>query len=204
MEHARCRYERRGVLTRAEIDEVIGYDFVSGPSTVRAQVRRYYLKVKEQVSPKRADQMLRETERLHLDQVHTDEEAHDLCVILSRYIHGFVIYPDLLPEVRDEMSRKYQLPLKMMTVKTEKPYHVWHHGERSTRVQWKAWRQGRPTILGYGMTEDEAIADLRYLVQPDHDGTLDGLGKPKGCVVGGNMHPVAEMVAHNKGLFPSK
>ncbi len=51
------------------------------------------------------------------------------------------------------------------------------------------------------MTEERAIDDLRYCVQPDHDGTLDGLGKPQGTIIGGNHFTPAEAAAHNRVAF---
>ena len=33
-------------------------------------------------------------------------------------------------------------------------------------VRWLAWRQGRPRVRGYGLTEEEAIYDLVHNVQP--------------------------------------
>ena len=68
-------------------------------------------------------------------------------------------------------------------------------------VQVKAYREGRETVLGYGNGEQEAIDDLKYAVQPDWDGTLDGEGKPQGCAIGGNVFPISGIVEHNKSLF---
>jgi len=67
--------------------------------------------------------------------------------------------------------------------------------------RWKAWREGRPTVLGYGLTEENAINDLKYNVQPDHDGTLDGEGVPKGPLIGGNMFSRRQREDNNRGQF---
>lgn len=75
-------------------------------------------------------------------------------------------------------------------------------GGRDKTVRWKAWREGRPTVLGYGMTRLEAIEDVMYRVQPDHDGDLDHMGTPRGGpVVGGNMYTDSSMRGWNKSLF---
>jgi hypothetical protein len=174
MARSKLYYAERGNLSSAEIEELVTYEYGGGPRTVQEQVRRYYLLLKVE-NPKAAKKLLKGANRIQLENIHTETDACDLCILLSRHINGFVIYPDYTQEARDEMTRKYQLPLKTMTAKAEKPYNVWHHGE-CMRAEWKAWRQGRPNILGYGMSEEEAVNDLRYRVQPDHDGTLDGLG----------------------------
>ena len=55
-----------------------------------------------------------------------------------------------------------------MKIETEK-YHIPYlinQGYGSRRVQYKAWRIQRPSVFGYGMTEDEAIDNLVHDVQP--------------------------------------
>ncbi len=198
MARAKCMYIENGNLTEAEAEELVGYEFVAGPATVECQIRWYFLKIKHN-RPKAAAQILKEVEPLLSQGVRTEQEVHDLSVVLVRYIDGFVIYPELTQEMSDEMAQEFPRPLKTLTVMADKPYQVWHR--KSQRVQWKAWRQGRPTVLGYGMTEQEAIDDLRYRVQPDHDGTLDGLGAPKGPTIDGNMFTSGELLKYNKGLF---
>ena len=66
---------------------------------------------------------------------------------------------------------------------------------------WKAWRDGRSNVIGYAMTKKGAINDLKYSVQPDHDGTLDGAGVPKGTLIGDNMFSRRQMEDHNKSQF---
>lgn len=198
MARARSLYIENGKLTEAEVEELVGYECVAGPTTVDGQIRRYFLIVKHN-RPKAAAQMLKRAKPLLEKGVRTEQEIHDLSLVLVQYINGFVICPEVTQEIRDEMAREFPLPLKTLTAMAEKPYHVWRR--KSDQVQWKAWRQGRPTILGYGMTEEEAIDDLRYRVQPDHDGTLDGLGTPKGAIINGSMFSAREILQHNKVMF---
>ncbi len=199
MTRARHDYQSSGNLTAAEIDERLGYEFVAGATTVREQVRCYYLMVKE-LHPDKAEQLRRETEPLLRKGVQIEQEVHDLSVVLARYISGFMISSEPTPEMRVEMAQDFPLPLETVAVRANKPYQVWRNG-RSVTVQWKAWRRGRPTVLGYGITQDEAVADLRYNVQPDHDGTLDGLGTPKGPTIFGNMFTEQEVIDHNRGRY---
>lgn len=186
-----------GHFTSEEIEEYIGYEFVDGPGTVYKQIRRYYLLLTSRGRRKQADEMLAETASFLDRRVEKEQDVHDLSVILARYISGFHVHPDLPQEVLDEKAQEFSLPLKTVTVRADQPYRVWHH-EESQWAQWKAWRQGRPTVLGYGPTETAAIEDLRYVVQPDHDGTLDGLGAPTGPIIGGNSFSPEERIAHNK------
>jgi hypothetical protein len=199
MANARRRLAEGGNLTSSEVEEFIGYDFIAGPTTVENQIRRYFLIVKSD-NPGRAVQLLKETEPLLKKGVRTDQEIHDLSLVLNRFISGFILTLPLTREMRDEISQNFSRPLKMITIESNEPYQVWRRG-RSQWAKWKAWRQGRPTTLGYGMTEEEAVYDLRYRVQPDHDGTLDGLGTPKGPAIGGNMFSTRYVTRHNKGRF---
>ena len=201
MDNARRMYASNRNLTNDEVEEYLGYEFVAGPVAIEDQVRRYFLMVKSQ-RPKKALQLLKETKPLLKRGVRTEQEVHDLSLVLARYISGFVINAPLTQEMRDEMAQEFPRPLKIITVMSEEPYFVWRG--RSQLAKWKAWRQGRPTVLGYGMTEEEAVDDLRYRVQPDHDGTLDGLGSPKGPVIGGNMLSAGHVTHHNRGRFSQK
>ena len=199
MERTKLRYKEVGNLSSGEIEEIIGYDFIAGPDTVRKQVRRYYLQIKSR-RPEKAAQLLSEVEPLLKKGVQTEQEVHDLSIVLDRYMHGFVIFPELTQEMKNERAQNFTRPLTTLTSKADKPFQVWHHG-RSITALYKAWRQGRPTIIGYGMTEQEAIDELRYVIQPDFDGTLDGLGKPSGTIIGGNMFSKDEVLKNNKGRF---
>lgn len=200
---AKERMEKRerqiGNLTEDEIQELSGYEFDAGPDTVRKQVRRYFLKLKSS-QPEKAGILLENVEPFLQKKVETEQEVYDLSIIIAEFFNGVIIHPELTPEVRAEMEQKFPLPLKTLTTMAENPYQRWD-GYKSQMVQWKAWRQGRPTVCGYGMTEQEAIDDLRYCVQPDHHGTLDGLGTPEGPIVGGNMFPREDVIRHNKGRF---
>ena len=74
-------------------------------------------------------------------------------------------------------------------------------GNGNERVTWRAWREGRPRIFGYGTSEEMAIRDLKYTVQPDWTGELDGEGTPTGALVGGNMFHPEEVVRRNSECF---
>jgi len=178
-------YQQSGNLTAAEVDELIGYDFHTGPASIRQQFRNYFLRVKCS-DQQRAALMLERAEPLLCIGVQSEQEVHDLSVIVNEYVSDFVFLSELTPEMTAEMKQDYDHPLKTITRKAEVPYKVWRQGRGQTAL-WKAWRQGRPMVSGYGMTEDEAMKDLRYNVSPDHTGELDGLGKPEGPVFGGNM-----------------
>lgn len=70
----------------------------------------------------------------------------------------------------------------------------------ATEPQFKAWRNQRPNIFGYGVTPEAAIEDLRFCVQPDRDGQWDGV-KPQGGLIWGNMFDHEDIIAHNKAKF---
>lgn len=195
----RKRWKSNKRLSVAEIEELLGYEFVVGPSSIEGQIRRYYLLVKRDCQPSRAEQMLKEVKPFLKRGVRNDQDVHDLSIVLSRHISGFVIHLPPTKEMQDEMAVKHPLPLKIRTSRASKCFQVWRG--RSKIVQYKAWRIGRPTIIGYGMTEQEAIDDLRYRVQPDLDGTLDGKGNPEGPMISGNMFDESEIVEHNKRRF---
>jgi hypothetical protein len=79
-------------------------------------------------------------------------------------------------------------------IKTEKVQH------EAREPQYKAWRIQRPNVFGYGITPDAAIEDLRFCVQPDRDGKWERV-KPQVGLIGGNMRPREEIIAHNKARF---
>lgn len=200
MDVFRQRHITGGNLTHAEIEEYVGYEFLNCPITVEDQIRCYFLKIKSG-NPQKAAQFLKETDPLLENCVYTEQEVHDLSVVLARYFNGAHIRLPYTQEMRDEMAQNFLLPLKTITCVSDVPYQVWRW-TGSQKVKWKAWRQGRPTILGYGMTEEEAIEDLWYFVCPDLDGTLDGLGVPVKPIIGGNMFSSrAETIQHNKERF---
>jgi hypothetical protein len=91
---ARKSFERRlitlGNLSRPEISELVGYEFDQGPSTVNAQVRRYYLKLKSE-HPDRASAMLDAVGSISSDANLTEPDMHALCASLSRFCSGFVL-----------------------------------------------------------------------------------------------------------------
>lgn len=196
----RQRWSMSGNLTPEEIEEMIGYHTHSCPTTVKEQVRQHILLVKDN-KPLVAEKFVTEiTPLLCKDSFTAEEEIHDISLIVSKYVSGAHIFPDKTEEILAELSHAYPLPLKTLTRAANKPYRVWISG-KSEIALWKAWRQGRPTVIGYGMTEQEAVNTLRYKVQPDHDGTLDGLGKPKGTLIGGNMLSPEVCEQHNQKQF---
>jgi hypothetical protein len=79
-------------------------------------------------------------------------------------------------------------PLKINTEMAVKPFAI-DRSRGTEMVQYKAWREGRPHVIGYGMTPEEAEYDLKNNVQPDWDGSLDGEGPYPTPAVGGNMFP---------------
>ena len=188
-----------GNLSPEEVDEFIRFEFVTGPSSVEAQVRRYYLMIKRD-RPNKADQMMSEVSYLISKGFKDERDIHDISVVLTRYINGFVVNLPPTPAMLEEMKTEFPLPLKIRVAKIgSKPCRIWRG--KSEWAKWKAWRRGRPTVVGYGMTERKAIEDLRYRVQPDHNGTLDGKGKPSGPMIGGNMSDAKDQIRHNKALF---
>ncbi len=92
------------------------------------------------------------------------------------------------------------MPLKIFTEKKDREYAVGRGGSLKY-YSWVAWRDTRPTVRGYGKTEIEAIDDLKYSVQPDWDGTLDGEGTPSGTIIGGNMFPHKQIIDNNRSRF---
>lgn len=198
---SKLRWSESKYLTLAEREEMIKFETDKPPVTVQDQFRKYLLTVKH-CNPIKAEQMAREAKPMLGFNVYTEQEIHDLSVVMSRYVNGFILHAPPTQEALDEMSQEFYLPLKTLTLGTDAPYQVWR--ERSRTVLWKAWRQGRPLVCGYGMTEQEAIDELRYNVQPDHDGTLDGLGKPKGPVIGGNMFSASDVRNHNRERYAEK
>jgi hypothetical protein len=199
--NVRRMYAANGNLTESEIEEFISYEFIARPTTLEDQIRRYFLMVKSN-RPEKAVLLFEETEPILKKDVGTDQKIHDLSLVLDRYIKGFVLIAPLTQERLDEMAQDFPRPLKMITIESDEPYQVWRG--TSQWAKWKAWRQGRPTVLGYGMTEEEAVEDLRYRVQPDHDGTLDGLGAPKGPVIGGNRFSADDVMQRNQRCFAQR
>lgn len=198
MLRAKGMYAANGNLAPNEIEELVCYEFIKSPTTLEEQIRRYFLMVKRD-SPERAARLLKEIRPLLKKDARTEQEIHDLSLVLARFVSGACLVLPLTQEARDEMAQEFPLPLKVLTLGSEEPYQVWRG--RSHWAKWKAWRQGRPAVLGYGMTEEEAVDDLRYRVQPDLDGTLDGFGVPKGPAIGGNMFSVDHVTQHNKRRF---
>jgi hypothetical protein len=93
------------------------------------------------------------------------------------------------------------VPLKIHAEMKPQPTLI-DRGRGYEKVQWVAWRESRENVKGYGMTEQEAIDNLKYAVQPDWTGELDGEGPPKGLVIGGNfLFTKEEIVSHNKKQF---
>jgi len=75
------------------------------------------------------------------------------------------------------------------------------YGEFCRPYRFQAWREGRETTLGHGMTEQGAIDHLRFAVQPDWTGELDGEGTPKGTMVFGNQFSNDDIVELNRTAF---
>lgn len=92
------------------------------------------------------------------------------------------------------------MAMRIVTEDAGQEYYVGKGGV-SVPYRWKAWRDQRPLVIGYGLTEQEAIDDLKYRVQPDHTGELDGEGAPSGPLIGGNMFGPSEIVVRNKAAF---
>jgi|GEM_PF-4243941 len=198
LQNARERYICDSRLSLTEIDELLNFEFISGPVTIEEQLRRYYLLIKRD-GLKTFDKMWKDVKPFIKKGVINDQDVHDLSVVLNKYISGFCINLPLTKEMKAEMAKEYPLPLTLCTSQAPKPYKIWRGG--SETVQFKVWRIGRPTVCGYGVTLDEAVEDLRYRVQPDHTGELDGLGRPDGVIIGGNMFDSKMVTQHNKGRF---
>ncbi len=178
---------------------MVNYCTISPPTTVKEQIRKYVLEVKD-TNPSKAEKFATEiTPLLSKDTFSTEQDIHDLSLVISQYMHGFHLYADLTEEVKSAIDHNHPRPLKTLTKVADTPYQVWKGKSRT--VLWKAWREGRPTVVGYGMTEQEAVDELRYVIQPDHDGTLDGLGKPRGPTIGGNMRSQAFYQEHNRNQY---
>jgi hypothetical protein len=204
MKEWKRRFMYSGKLTEAEANELVNFEIVTGPTGLEQQLRRYYLLVKRDCEPRTAKRMWKKVFPLIRKGASDEQSVHDVSVVLEEFVSGFVIYMDEMPEAKAEESQTFPLPLRTITQKASRPFQVYDAARlpKSRVALWKAWRQGRPTVLGYGMTEEDAIRDLKYNVQPDHDGTLDGEGKPKGPVIGGNMlFSRNQIMSHNQGRF---
>lgn len=86
---AMCR--TLGNLTAPEIRELRAYEFVTGAKTVNEQVRRYYLKIKNNNS-QIASNMINEMGTVANDIALTEENVRGICRKLHKYISGFLIY----------------------------------------------------------------------------------------------------------------
>ena len=84
--------KRLGNLNDAEIAELIGYEFVAGPQTVKEQVSRYYLQIKSE-KPHRAEDL--KTAIGSIDESDSHLQRADivkLCNVLDKFISGFVVH----------------------------------------------------------------------------------------------------------------
>jgi hypothetical protein len=98
-------YKRQGNLTAEEIEELLDYEYVGGKlETVYAQVRRYYLKLKDE-RPQRAEEFIQEVEPLLKKEAQTEQEIHDLSDAIAKYVNGAVIHPELTPEMNTETTK---------------------------------------------------------------------------------------------------
>jgi hypothetical protein len=95
------------------------------------------------------------------------------------------------------------MPLKIITKRVrednEKPFYS-GTGYQERKYRWTAEREGR-SAQGIGLTEQKAIDHLKYDVQPDLNGELDGEGTPQRCIIGGNMFLDAQILHQNKMAF---
>jgi len=202
MREFRERWENSACFTAAELEERIDYAFRRGAFTVYEQIRQLYLDLVEGRGRAVAEQMLQAAASFLDRRVESEQDVHDLCQLLALYSPGCSIRPDLPPQAIAELSGDYSLPLSTITVRADSPYQVWVDGS-SQRAQWKAWREGQPTAVGYGMSEQEAVEDLRYAIKPDSDGSLDGLGTPSGALLGVGLQSRRATVQYNKKQFCS-
>lgn len=78
-------------LDPAEADELVQFEFVCSGNTLEEQLRRYYLKVKVDVSAARAEQMLSAMSGFTTETVRNLDDAARLCATLRQFVSGFVI-----------------------------------------------------------------------------------------------------------------
>lgn len=80
-----------GNLTDREIEELIGYQFISGAKTICEQIRAYYLRLKID-NPEKATEMLLDISPYLVKDKFFYEELEEIRLILGKYWSGYVLY----------------------------------------------------------------------------------------------------------------
>ena len=87
--HFESMWRKRGNLTEDEIREYSNFEYELGPITITDQLRRYYLKIKED-DPVWAEQLHFELPTFKEEEL-TEGTIITLCHVLYKYISGFVL-----------------------------------------------------------------------------------------------------------------
>ena len=90
VKHFREMWRSLGNLDRAELAELVQYEFRQGPESVDEQVRRYYLQIKSH-GPDLAAQMLTDTQPILNKGTYSVQDVEKLCRILRTYGPGHLI-----------------------------------------------------------------------------------------------------------------
>lgn len=114
-----------GNLSAAEIRELADYEYGAGATSVAAQVRRYYLKIKSE-RPDQAERLKAAVGSVDADAQLSHNDLVRVCQALEKFLHGFLLHHN---------GRSYSADRQYPASAVDPREHV------GQRLYWKEGRQ---------------------------------------------------------------